>query len=154
VKAAIQFVATLGPVGYSPVAPATAASFLVVLAGWFIPPLNPWVVVLSFAVGTALAVWITGRAEQDLGRDAHAIVADEVLGQSLALLGVPHAWPAYLASLVLFRIFDIWKPLGARQAQSLVGGLGVVGDDVIAGFTACAVFHLGSWGVQALGWVK
>ena len=153
-KAAIHFVATLGPVGYSPVAPATVASALVVLAAWFIPSPNPWVVVLLFALGTALAVWVTGRAEQDLGRDAHAIVADEVLGQSLALLGVPHSLGAYFASLVLFRIFDIWKPLGARQAQSLVGGLGVVGDDVIAGFTACAAFHVGSWGVHALGWVR
>ena len=153
-KAVIRFVATLGPVGHSPIAPATVASALVVIAAWFIHPPNPWVVVLLFGLGTAAAVWITGVAETDLGRDAHAIVADEVLGQSLALLGVPHAWPAYFASLVLFRIFDIWKPLGAREAQALVGGLGVVGDDVIAGFTACAVYHLGAWGMHAVGWLK
>ena len=42
----------------------------------------------------------------------------------------------------VFRIFDVWKPLGAREAQALPGGFGVVADDVIAGLTACAAFHV------------
>ncbi|MEO5618404.1 MAG: phosphatidylglycerophosphatase A, partial [Candidatus Eisenbacteria bacterium] len=45
-------------------------------------------------------------------------------------------------SFLLFRIFDVWKPLGAREIQRLRGGYGIVADDFIAGLTSCAVFHL------------
>ena len=71
----------------------------------------------------------------------------------LALILVPHTWLAYGTSFVLFRIFDVWKPLGAREAQALPGGVGIVVDDVIAGITACGVFHLLWWGARSLGWV-
>ncbi len=153
-KAFVRFVATLGPVGHSPVAPATVGSALTAGIGWFLPVPPLPVLLLLLLLGTAAAVWITGRAERDLGPDAHPIVADEVIGQSVALLGVPHALPAFLASFALFRLFDIWKPLGARQAEALTGGLGVVADDVVAGFTACGVFHLVVWGARAAGWMR
>jgi phosphatidylglycerophosphatase A len=105
-------------------------------------------------VGAVLAIWVAGEAEKDLGHDAHPIVADEVIGQSVALILVPHTIAAFAISFVLFRIFDIWKPLGAREAQALSGGIGVVADDVIAGVTACGVFHLGWWGARAAGWLS
>jgi phosphatidylglycerophosphatase A len=75
-----------------------------------------------------------------------------VIGQSVALLAVPHHPLAFALAFALFRVFDIWKPLGAHRAQGLPGGWGVVADDVIAGVTACAAFHAGAWGVRALGW--
>lgn len=153
-KALARFLATLGPVGSAPLAPATAASAVVTLAGWFVypPPALPVGLVLIVA-GAALAVWVCGEAEQALGHDAKPIVADEVVGQSIALLGVPHAWPAFAAAFVLFRVFDVWKPLGARQIQRLPGGWGVVADDVIAGLAACGAFHLLWWAGRTLGWV-
>ncbi len=137
--------ATLGPVGYAPIAPATAGSAVVVAIAWFLPAL-PWAAVIAlFVAGTALAVWTAGIAEQTLGHDAGPIVIDEVIGQSLALLFVPKTLVAYAIAFFLFRGFDIWKPLGAREIQRLPGGLGVVADDVIAGVTACAAFHAGHW---------
>ena len=99
-------------------------------------------------VGTAIAMWLCGEAEKDLGHDAHPIVADEVIGQSIALLGVPHTPVAFIAAFFLFRLFDVWKPLGAREIQRLPGGLGVVADDVIAGITALAAQHLGWWALH------
>ena len=118
------------------------------LAGYFLPvPPLPAAVAILLA-GAALAVWICGEAEKELGHDAHPIVADEVVGQSIALLGVPHDPVSFAASFVLFRIFDIWKPLGAREAQRLRGGWGVVADDVIAGLTACAALHV-AWAIGA-----
>ena len=150
----LRFLATLGPAGYAPVAPATAGSAVVALIGWFLP-VPPLVVTLALlAVGTAVAVWIAGEAEKDLGHDAHPIVIDEVVGQSLALLFVPHTVIAFVAAFVLFRIFDVWKPLGAREIQRLPGGLGIVADDVIAGLTACGAFHAGVWAGQAIGWLR
>ena len=67
----------------------------------------------------------------------------ELIGQSLALMFVPKRIIAYAIAFLLFRGFDIWKPLGAREVQRLPGGVGVVADDVIAGITACLAFHAG-----------
>ncbi len=139
----VRALATLGPAGFVPIAPATAGSGLIALIGWFlpVPPLALTLVLL--VLGTALAVWIAGEAEKEFGHDARPIVIDEAIGQSIALLFVPHVWWAFASAFVLFRIFDVWKPLGANQAQKLPGGLGIVADDVIAGIVACGAFHLG-----------
>src|SRR5437762_5353181 len=125
----VRGLATLGPAGHAPIAPATAGSAVVALVGWFLPVPAPWVTLGLLGVGTAIAVWVAGEAENELGHDAKPIVIDEAVGQSLALLGVPHQAWAFAAAFVLFRVFDVWKPLGAHQAQALPGGLGVVADD-------------------------
>jgi phosphatidylglycerophosphatase A len=150
VRALLRGLATLGPVGYAPVAPATAASAVAAVVGWFLPVPPPAVALALIALGSVVAAWLAGEAEKDLGHDAKPIVVDEAVGQSLALLFVPHAVGAFIASFLLFRLFDIWKPLGARQAQRLPGGIGVVADDVVAGFTACGAFHLGLLATRAL----
>lgn len=150
-KRLIRFAATLGPVGYAPVAPATAASLVTAAVGWFLPVPALALAIVAIAVGALIAVWLCGEAEKDLGHDAHPIVADEVVGQSLALLGAPHTAAAFFIAFMLFRLFDIWKPLGAREAQALPGGVGVVVDDVIAGLTSCIVLQLGIWGMGRLG---
>jgi phosphatidylglycerophosphatase A len=146
-----RLVATLGPVGSFPVAPATAASALVVLAGWFLPVPPIGLVLLLIVAGSAVSVWSAGEAEKVLGHDAKPIVVDEVVGQSLALLFVPHTVAAFVVAFLLFRLFDIWKPLGARESQGLPGGWGITADDVIAGLTACATFHAGTALARAAG---
>jgi len=133
--------AMLGPTGLVPGPHATYGSFVVALVGFFLPVPPLWLFGVLLLVGTAIAVWASGEAEHVLGHDANAISIDEAVGQSIALLGVPHTWVAFGASFVLFRLFDIWKPLGARQVQRLPGGWGVVADDVIAGLVAFAAFH-------------
>ncbi|NOT34511.1 MAG: phosphatidylglycerophosphatase A [Candidatus Eisenbacteria bacterium] len=150
-KGLFKFLATLGPSGYAPIAPATAGSFVVAVIGWFLPVPPLAITIGLLVIGTAIAVFLAGEAEKELGHDAKPIVVDEAVGQSLALLFVPHVWWAFGIAFVLFRIFDVWKPLGAREAQVLPGGFGIVADDVIAGLTSCGVFHLGAWGLHRLG---
>ncbi len=41
-----------------------------------------------------------------------------------------------LVGFGLFRLFDIWKPSPARQAERLPAGLGVMADDLVAGLYA------------------
>jgi phosphatidylglycerophosphatase A len=142
---AARTLATLGPVGYAPFAPATVASAVVTAVGWFVPPPALPIALALILAGTPLAVWVCGEAEKTLGHDAKPIVADEVVGQCLALLWVPHTLWGFGAAFFLFRVFDVWKPLGAHQAQRLPGGWGVVADDAIAGLTACGAFHAGVW---------
>jgi phosphatidylglycerophosphatase A len=102
-------------------------------------------------------------------KDPQVVVVDEVSGQMIALLfttgtteryvdgmtgfhdgfwwhGDPN-WKYLLLGFILFRVFDIWKPFPARQAESLPGGLGIMADDWIAGIYAA----LGLWIARALG---
>ena len=72
------------------------------------------------------------------------MVIDEVSGQLIAYLLALRAllnWKYLLLGFILFRVFDIWKPFPARQAESLPGGLGIMADDWIAGIYAA----LGLW---------
>jgi phosphatidylglycerophosphatase A len=153
-KKLVLLLATLGPCGWAPIAPATAGSAVVTVVAWFLPA-QPWPIFIALLLaGTALAVWTAGEAEKQLGHDAKPIVIDEAVGQTLALLFVPHSIIAFAVAFFLFRIFDVWKPLGARQIQKLPGGFGVVADDVMAGLIACGVYHLGALGARTLGWMS
>jgi phosphatidylglycerophosphatase A len=61
---------------------------------------------------------------------------DEFVGVWIAILGHTINWQYLLASFVLFRIFDIWKPLGIRRFERIGNGWGVMLDDVAAGIAA------------------
>lgn len=147
-----KWVAMLGPVGLVPGPRATYGSAVVAAIGFFLPVPPLWLFFVLLALGTLVAVWAAGEAEHVLGHDANPICVDEAVGQSLALVLVPHTPAAFFAAFALFRVFDIWKPLGAHQAQALPGGWGVVADDVIAGLVACAAFHVLRFALTSMGY--
>ena len=100
------------------------------------------VVIFAFS---AAGTWAATRAEKLLGKkDPGAVVVDEVAGQLVALLFVPRGagWWALAAAFVAFRVFDIWKPYPLRRLEGLGGGLGIMADDLLAGFYAAAVTSL------------
>jgi phosphatidylglycerophosphatase A len=137
-----KWLAMLGPVGLVPGPRATYGSAVVAAVGYFLPVPPLWLFFVLLALGALVAVWAAGEAEHELGHDANAISIDEAIGMSLTLVLVPHTPLAFFAAFALFRVFDIWKPLGANEAQKLPGGWGVVADDAIAGVVACLAFHL------------
>jgi phosphatidylglycerophosphatase A len=51
------------------------------------------------------------------------------------------AW-VVAVGFVLFRLFDIWKPYPVRRLEALESGLGIMADDVLAGFYAATVLAL------------
>ncbi|MFN8587931.1 MAG: phosphatidylglycerophosphatase A [Candidatus Eisenbacteria bacterium] len=146
-----KWLAMLGPVGLVPGPRATYGSAVVAAIGWFLPVPPLWLFFVLLVVGTLIAIWAAGEAEHELGHDANAISIDEAVGQSITLLFVPHTIAAFVAAFFLFRLFDIWKPLGAREAQALPGGLGVVADDAIAGVISCVAFHALRYGLGLAG---
>jgi phosphatidylglycerophosphatase A len=75
-------------------------------------------------------------------KDPQFVVIDEVAGQLIALIAVPLAWKTFLASFILFRVFDIVKPPPVRQLEKLPEGPGIMLDDVAAGIYALAVMQL------------
>jgi phosphatidylglycerophosphatase A len=101
---------------------------------------------LVIVCGVTLAgVWAATRAEKLLGRkDPGAVVIDEVAGQLITFAFVPFSSGAWVVILgfVLFRLFDIWKPYPVRRLESLESGLGIMADDVLAGFYAATVLAL------------
>ena len=76
-------------------------------------------------------------------RDPPQVVIDEVVGQWLVVAVVAQdSWQSWLASLLLFRIFDIVKPWPIRKLESLPGGVGIVADDAAAGLCAIIVMKV------------
>lgn len=143
VRALAVLLATVGGVGYIPFAPGTAGSLVAVpllplLAGLRQrAPVAGWLVV---AVCLLTAFWSADRADRIFpGHDHGRIVIDEVAGMVVAGLFVPGTWAAAALVFVLFRIFDIAKPWPANLIDRRVPyGLGVVGDDLVAGVYAGA----------------
>lgn len=126
-------VATAGGVGYTPVAPGTAGSFLALLILWALP-FSPLGLALILLGVVGIGIWAAGRAERLLGgKDPGPVVIDEVAGMFLSVLLLPRHFVLLLAAFLLFRLFDIVKPFPIRQSQTLSGGLGVMLDDLIAG---------------------
>ena len=91
--------------------------------------------------GKLLGGVICGEAELRLRkRDPGEVVLDEVVavprfassacGRSWKNAGMVWVW--ILVGFLLFRLFDIFKPLGIHRLQSLPHGWGVVADDLAA----------------------
>jgi phosphatidylglycerophosphatase A len=103
--------------------------------------------VLLFAIllVSLAGTWAATRAERLLGKkDPGAVVVDEVAGQLITFLFVPWlagGWMVF-AGFIAFRVFDIWKPYPVRRLEGLGGGLGIMADDMLAGFYAAAAMSL------------
>jgi len=55
---------------------------------------------------------------------------------------VPLTWPNILIGFVLFRLFDIYKPLGIKKLEAIPKGWGVMLDDVLAGIYSNIVLQI------------
>jgi len=84
----------------------------------------------------ALGIWSANKVEAEWGEDSYRVVIDEVAGMCLTLCFVPVRWPYIAIGLLLFRFFDIAKPLGIRKMEHLRSGWGVMMDDMLAGVYA------------------
>ena len=141
------WIATAGGAGYFPVASGTAGSLvgLAVVVGLGRLPLRGAASIGVLAATSlalfALGVWAAGAAEAYFGRtDPGQVVMDEVVGQMLTFLLIPHAtWRYLVGGFLLFRAFDILKPFPARQAERIPRGWGIMLDDVVAGAYGLAV---------------
>ena len=125
--------------GFSPFAPGTAGALVAVIIWtvlFYVIPFNILLVVTSLLIVlfTAAGIWSADKLESEWGKDPSKVVVDEMVGVWIALLAVPvgNVWYILFAFL-LFRFFDIFKPLGIRKMEQLEGGLGVMADDILAG---------------------
>jgi len=68
--------------------------------------------------------------------DPKVVVIDEVAGFFVTVLFIPFSVLNLVTAFLLFRLFDVWKPLFVRDCEKLRGGLGITMDDVAAGILA------------------
>jgi len=158
-------IGTVAGVGYLRPAPGTWGSLAALPLGWGLHVVGGFPLLVAATVALFFAGW-WATAQMIRGQDNHdpsEIVADEVVGQWIALLAlslpawrmgldITVLWPGWIAAFLLFRLFDItkWGPIGAADQRG--DALGVMLDDVIAGlFAALGVMALaGVWhGVMA-----
>jgi len=123
--------------------PPVALAMVLAFAGTNPRTIDMALAAVGMVFGLACLVW-GQSAERRFGKkDPGAVVADEIAGQSLALMWLP--WSIgnnarIIATCAIaffaFRLFDIVKPPPARGWQRFEGGLGILIDDLVAGFYA------------------
>lgn len=147
------FFLTVAYSGLSPKAPGTVGTLASLPLGIAILVfLGPQTLFLSALLITLIAIKEINAYEAASGNhDDQRIVIDELVGLWFALSIAPGigfdlstlmTWTNGIAlqivlSVIFFRIYDIKKPsIIGRIDRQAKGGLGVMGDDIIAGFAA------------------
>jgi phosphatidylglycerophosphatase A len=145
-------IGTFGGIGRLKPGPGTWASVATVGLWRALAPfaggLHVQAAIAAAVVVTAIGIPASTRVARESGsKDPPFVVIDEVAGQLIALIGAPMHWKTLLASLILFRVFDIVKPAPLRRLEKLPEGGGIMLDDVGAGLYALAAMqalrHLG-----------
>jgi phosphatidylglycerophosphatase A len=138
-----KFFLTVGFSGLSPKAPGTVGSFVSLIIGLFLLEfLHPSTLFLLALLITVIAIKQIDIYEKEVGmHDGKEIVIDELAGMwiTLAICGINSSNVLFMAPIafIFFRLFDIWKPsFIGKIDRDVKGGLGVMGDDVLAGIAA------------------
>jgi len=147
-KNPIHFLAYGFGSGASPFAPGTmgtlaAVPFYLVCQEW---PLSYYLALVVFMC--LFGIWICDVASKDAGVHDHpGIVWDEFTGYFITMILAPSGFIWVIIGFILFRWFDIWKPWPISWCNNnIMGGFGVMIDDILAGILAWAV-------LQSLAWI-
>jgi phosphatidylglycerophosphatase A len=141
-RSVTTIIATFFGAGYLPRAPGTFASIAALPLYLFLKrlPLMPYLLVVGAL--TSIGLVVSGRMEQEWGKDPSRVVIDEVCGLLVTLISRPAGFRDIALGTVLFRIFDIFKPppIGIID-RKLPGGLGIMADDLAAGLVSACILH-------------
>lgn len=133
---AYKLIATFFGIGYMGKGGGTVAAFLT-CALLYLSVIYHFFSGIGLVVFTGIVMLLgtlaAAKVERIWGKDNKQIVIDEVLGMSVSLLFLPINAITLLVGFVLFRFFDIVKPLGIRKTEKLPRGWGVMADDLTAG---------------------
>ena len=96
---------------------------------------------LIFFGFTIVSIWICSNFLDDSGLgDESWIVVDEFAAMLFVLVFIPRDVVLVLVALLMFRLFDIWKPwLVGLVDRKIHGGIGVMLDDLIAALFVLAI---------------
>jgi|TARA_B100001540_G_scaffold264524_1_gene244682 phosphatidylglycerophosphatase A len=137
--------------GLSPIAPGTVGSFFALIIYYYlffgniIEVIDHLIFLFFIVISFFIGLFIYPKTVEG-EEDPSSFVWDEFVGMwvaciPLAIIDFPLMW--LFISFLLFRIFDIWKPLGIKVLDRKQGAFYVMIDDVLAGmFAAIAVIFL------------
>ena len=97
---------------------------------------HPVAAIIITLLITLIGVWSSTVVSKVWGKDPSRVVIDEVSGMCISLLFVPVTLKCVIVALVLFRFFDIVKPLFIKKMEIFPAGWGIMLDDVLAGIYA------------------
>jgi phosphatidylglycerophosphatase A len=136
-----------------PFAPGTLGTLAGVLIAWALDKgLGHAPVAYGFAV-VAIA-WVAVASAELAARDVDIadpsfVVIDEIAGFVVTVAYLPATLPVLAAGFLVFRAFDITKPMPVAVFERLPGGLGIVADDIAAGLLSHVLLRV----VTAFGWL-
>ncbi|TVQ65841.1 MAG: phosphatidylglycerophosphatase A [Balneolaceae bacterium] len=129
--------------GLSPKAPGTVGSLLTLPVIYITVLLFPLYGILILLLLTViLSLWSAPAAVEKFGEDPPQFVMDESAGQTLTFVAafaahhLSASFTLLTVGFILFRLFDILKPLGINRLQNLHGPAGILADDLLAGVYA------------------
>ena len=138
--------------GYAPIAPGTAGSILGIILFYainiFFNKIGMGfksIVALDFVAiifVLLVGVYSIKIVHKTWEHDAPKIVIDEIVGVWIAVFAMPLKWEYYIYALILFRFFDIVKPLFIRRLDNMKNDWSVMLDDVLAGVYSLVVIQL------------
>ena len=140
-------IATACGIGLIPFAPGTFGSVPGLLIGVLARRLGGGGGELAAIAALTLAgIWASGVAERHYGRnDPGMVVIDEVAGMMVTIALLPLSPIGLVVAFLVFRACDIVKPYPADRFERLPGGLGVMGDDLMAGLWAHVIVRTLAW---------
>ena len=117
--------------------------------------MGPVVGGLVMLLSAWIAIGLCDASARILGqKDPSSVILDECIAMPFCFIGFDGffgempAWPYVLLGFVLFRVFDISKPLFIGRLDRIEGGIGIVADDVASALVTCLLLHV----VHLQGW--
>ena len=135
-------ISTCFGLGYISPLPGTLTSFLTVIIIWTIQTYLSLEATILFILFVILIGYISVEKNPDKVSDPKEIVIDEFIGQSLVLVFLPLTYQNYILGFILFRFFDIYKPMPISYFEKKYqNAFGVIFDDIIAaGYALLAIY--------------
>ncbi|MBI1825539.1 MAG: phosphatidylglycerophosphatase A [Planctomycetes bacterium] len=136
-------IGSMGPLGHLPASGTFTVAIIGIPIYWMSSLLSSSTYLAVAAALTVFSILIHDVGDRILGtKDSPVLVWDELVGFFIAVYGLSFTWPLAIIAFLLERALDIAKiPPANWIERRWPGGLGVVGDDVIAGLYSCALIH-------------
>jgi len=127
----LKYIATVGFIGYLPIAPGTFSSLVAFVFFILLRP-SPTIHIFILSLLIPIGLISSDYAERLFNKkDTRQIVIDEFCGYLFSVLFVPFNYA--LVAFFLFRFFDILKPFPIKKMESVLsGGKGIMVDDIMA----------------------
>lgn len=130
--------------GTIPFAPGTFGTLLAIPFYLLLKPLPLFAYLLFVVAFIIISSWISDVVSKQIKVHDHpGMNIDEFAGFFVTMINAPSGALWVLLGFVLFRFFDIIKPWPINYLDKNVhGGIGVVLDDVVAGFFALIIIQI------------